>query len=76
MKHLLRSIWRLFLAVIAAVFGAVLGLIAIAVFASSVTLGTALVGMVVGAAALFLLTLAFPKPMETVLDIVGFALDP
>ncbi len=75
LMRFLRSIWWIFLAVVAAFFGAVLGLIAIGVFASSVTISSALISMGVGAVLMGGLTLLYPKPMETILDAVGIAAD-
>lgn len=75
LMRFLRSIWRVFIVVVAAVFGAILGLIGMGLFASAITLNTALISMGIGALVLGGLTLLYPKPMEFILDMIGIAHD-
>ena len=72
MMRFLRSIWRLFLVILAAIAGAILGLIGYAALASPFTLNGLAISMGVGAVLLGALTALFPKPMELILDIAGF----
>lgn len=72
MKRFLKSIWRLFLVTLAVIAGSILGLIGYATLASPFTLNGLAISMVVGAVLLGAVTAIYPKPMEVILDIVGF----
>ena len=72
----LRSIWRLFVATLAAFIGAILGLIAYSALVSPFTINGVLISMGIGAVFLGGLSLFYPKPIEIILDVVGIAADP
>lgn len=72
----LRSIWRLFIATLAAFIGAILGLIAYSALVSPFTINGVLISMGIGAVFLGGLSLLYPKPIEFILDVVGIAADP
>lgn len=72
----LRSIWRLFVATLAAFIGAILGLIAYSALVSPFTINGVLISMGTGAVFLGGLSLFYPKPIEIILDVLGIAADP
>ena len=69
----LRSFWRLFLVILSAIAGAIIGFVGYAVLASPLSLNGVIASMGVGALLLGILTAIYPKPMELILDIAGLS---